>query len=112
GAGSSTVCSAGRAFVGVVDVWMALGLDAEHVAGPADQAFELDRRVFDLELVRQHLADLGQDVLRLYHALVIDEQVGAHRSTLCAQRPDVQVVQVTDAGDAFHGVHHGIRPQV
>src|SRR5439155_1540689 len=43
---------------------------------------------------------------------VIDEQVSAHRPALCAQRPDVQVVQVADAGNPFHRGHNGIRLQV
>src|SRR5712664_1282653 len=74
----STGGSAGHAVMGIVEVRMAVGLDAEDITRPADQALELDGGVLDLELVRQHLADLGEDVLRLRHALVVDQEVGAH----------------------------------
>src|ERR1700719_1289299 len=90
---ASAGSSAGHAVVGIVEVRVAIGLHAKDVPWPADQAFELDGGVLDLELVRQHLADLGKDVLRLCHSLVVDEEMGAHRSSLRAERPDVQIVQ-------------------
>src|SRR5438132_6646388 len=85
----STGGSAGHAIVGVVEVRMAVGLHAEDIARTADQALELDGGVLDLELMGQHFADLGQDVLRLRDALVVDQEMGAHGAGLGPERPDV-----------------------
>src|SRR6202030_861979 len=93
---ASAGSSAGHAVVGIVEVRMAIGLHTEDVSWPADQALELDGGVLDLELVRQHLAGLGHDVLRLPHPLIGDQEMGAHRPGLRAERPDVQIVQVVD----------------
>src|SRR6202165_1589636 len=71
---------AGHAVMGIVEVRMAVGLDAEDIARPANQALELDGGVLDLELVGQHFADLGKDVLRLLHSLVVDQKMSAHRA--------------------------------
>src|SRR6202011_559126 len=92
GVGSSAGGSAGHAVVGIVEGGMAGGLHAEDVAGPAHEALELDRRMFDLELVREDFADLGEDLLRLRYPLVVDQEMRAHRPRLRAKRPDVQVV--------------------
>src|SRR5438552_807325 len=81
----STGGSAGHAVVGVVEVRMAIGLHAEDIARTADQALELDGGVLDLEFVRQHFADFGQDVLRLRDPLVVDQEMGAHGAGLRAE---------------------------
>src|ERR1700693_14076 len=107
---ASAGSSAGHTVVGIVEVRMAIGLYTKDVPWPADQAFELDGGVLDLELVRQHLADLGQDVLCLRHPLVIDQEMGAHRPSLRAERPDVQIVQVVHARHPLHGRYDGVGP--
>ena len=102
----------GHAIVRAIDVLVALGLDAEHIAWAAHKTFKLDGGVLDVELVRQDLADLGKDVLRLCDALILDQEMCTHRTPLRAERPDVQIVEVTHAGNAAHRADYRISLQV
>src|SRR5260370_687845 len=100
--------STGHPVMGIVDMRMAFRLDAEDIPRPADQAFELNRRVLDHELVGQHLADFGEDVLRLCDPLVIEQQMRTHRPAPAAQRPATEVLQGASRPSPLHRGDHRI----
>ena len=97
----------------VVVVMMAVagdGLDRRGrgaaVGGLAAGDLELQRGVVDVEAVAQGLVEALEDGAAVRHRHLGDGDVAGERVRARAERPDVQVVNVEHALDAFHGGAH------
>ena len=82
------------------------GRDRDDAAGTRDGAgavFELDGGVVDLEVVAQDVIEPVQDGVALGRRHVVDQDVAAKGAGIGADVPDMEVVDVQDAGNEAHG---------
>ena len=80
--------------------------DAVHVVVLAALDFHLDGRVRDVEAALEIVDDGAQDLLAFADALFGHDDVAAAGDHAGAHHPDVQIVNVEHAGDAFDRVDH------
>src|SRR5437899_559454 len=69
-------------------------------------ALKLDGGVGDAKFFSEALANISQELFALLHVHVWDANVAGERVQVGAERPDVDVVDLLDAGDAQDGVGH------
>ena len=69
--------------------------------------FDLDGGVGDLEIVVELGDDGSQDLLAVADGLLFDDDVATAGDGVGADGPDVQVVDVADAGDLANGGEDG-----
>ncbi len=99
-----------RVTVAVV-VMVAVGADgfefgwgAAAVGGLAAGGLELDGGVGDLEAIAEGAVDAVEDGAALGHGHLGDGDVAGQGVRAGAEAPDVEVVDVEDAGDRLHGL--------
>ena len=83
------------------------GWGAAAVGGLAAGGFKLDGSVGDLEAVAESAVDAVEDAAALGHGHLGDGDVAGEGVRVRAEAPDVEVVDVVDAGDGLHGVADG-----
>lgn len=62
-------------------------------------AFELDGGVRDVEFAGEHVANLSENFFAFFHVHVGDAEMAGEGVEICAERPDVNVVDFLDAFD-------------
>ena len=91
----------------VVAGWFEVGWGGAAVGGFAAGGFELDGGVGDVELVAEGLVEAFEDAATVGHGHVSDGDVAGEGVGAGAQGPDVEVVDVDDAGDGLHRLADG-----
>ena len=80
---------------------------AIQMVGIASIDFDLDGGVGDLKIVVEFGDDGSQDLLAVADGLFFDDDVATAGDGAGADGPDVQVVDVANAGDLANGGEHG-----